>query len=58
MEQIAYCPKCESCTVHVYVEDDIFDFAFECMSCNTIWEYDEAPEEYVPYKVVKFKGES
>lgn len=34
-----YCPKCERETSHREVEDEIFEFAKECMVCNIVWEY-------------------
>lgn len=36
-----YCPHCERETSHIIVDDDIFEFAVECLICNTVWESDE-----------------
>ena len=41
----SYCPKCEGNTTHRWVEDDeMFEFAAECMNCNMVWEMEKGKD--------------
>lgn len=35
---IDFCPVCKRDTVHIVIEDDIFDHAIQCVECHTVWE--------------------
>jgi uncharacterized Zn finger protein len=40
-----YCPVCECDTLHKSVEDDVFEYAIQCMECHTVWEANGTEDE-------------
>lgn len=34
----SFCPHCDKFTTHEWVEDNLFEYAAVCITCETVWQ--------------------
>lgn len=40
-----FCPVCNCDTLHISIEDEVFEHVIQCMECKTVWEANGDEEE-------------